>query len=274
MGSFFFDRLQYVYMNKAEQFFHDIASKCIEHVEKSLENNTIAVHKHIAGDYATELDISVENLIVAELQTRFPDDEILAEEGYADTSIGEDRIWVIDPICGTTNLGRSINTYCTNIALVENRQIIAACVVDYSQNEYVWSVGSGVYIGEKDPISIKHRDNARVIDVDYGAVMKASEAIKQQYGAVVTDITREQAWMVSSMNSSLSFAYVCMRKIDAAMCVSYNPWDAFASVFLVQQMGGIVTDYDGNDWTVDSRSFVMAMDAAVHERIMSAIKSS
>lgn len=257
-------------MHGEQIFFKDVAQKIISHTSEFVESNSIKTHKVVKGDYATELDISTENLIVAEIRRRFPHDDILAEEGSSDTSISDNRIWVIDPICGTTNLGRNINAYCTNIALLINREIVASCVVDHSNKEYLWSVGEGVYVGEQK-LKISRRDHGRVIDVDFGAVMKARDDIKKWYGSLVSDLSMEEAWMLTSMNSSLSFAYVANRKIDGAICVRYNLWDVCASIFLIRQMGGRVTDFKGVEWTVDSDNLVISLDREVHERILQAI---
>lgn len=258
-------------MDEEKKLFNEIAKACIEHVEAAVSTNKVAVNKAVKGDYATEIDISVENLIVAELQKRFLNDAVLAEEGYSDTLVGENRIWVIDPICGTTNLGRGITAYCTNIALLENGEIIAACVVDYSAKECLWSTGNGVYLEDKK-VAYERRDIGRVIDVDYAAVGKASIDTKDWYGRVVTNLSHEEGWTITSMNTSLSFAYVASRKIDAVVNVSFHLWDVCASVFLVRQMGGRVTDFEDKDWTIKARNLVMSLDQEVHARVIQAIK--
>lgn len=257
-------------MEQEKTFLQYIAKQVVEHVQTQLATNLIKVHKAVKGDYATDIDISTENLIIAEIQKRFPGDKILAEEGYSESQIGKERIWVIDPICGTTNLGRNINAYCTNIALLIDGKIVASCVVDHSYKEYLWSVGEGVYVGDQK-LEAARRDHGRVIDVDFGAVMKAQPHIKKWYGNVVSDLTTEEAWMLTSMNSSLSFAYVANRKIDGAICVRYNLWDVCASIFLIRQMGGRVSDFKGTEWIIDSENLVMSLDPEVHERILEAI---
>lgn len=106
-------------------FFHSIAQRVIGLVQSRGKEMTVATSKGV-GDYATKVDIDVENLIVSELRKLFPDDQILAEEGYSGTAITDGRMWLIDPICGTSNLGKGINNFCTNIALVNTNQVIAA----------------------------------------------------------------------------------------------------------------------------------------------------
>ena len=88
------------------QFFHDINVAVRNLVQSFGGKAEIAQHKYIVGDYATEIDIAVEEVIIAEIQKRFPGDAILAEETHSDVTITDGRIWIIDTICGTANLGR------------------------------------------------------------------------------------------------------------------------------------------------------------------------
>ena len=123
-------------------FFHFISDKIHNLVSNPNNNIEIAQSKGI-GDFATQLDIDVENIIVEEIKKRFPKDQILAEEIHTNTVISNGKIWIIDPICGTNNLARGIKNFCTNIALANNNVLIASCVIDHSQNDYFWSIGEG-----------------------------------------------------------------------------------------------------------------------------------
>src|SRR5260221_11291128 len=140
----------------------------------------IARHKR-EGDFATQVDIDVENLIVNEIKKRFPKDQILAEENNTNTVIPKGRIWIIDPICGTNNLARGIKNFCTNVALADNYHIIASCVIDHSQNDYFWSVGEGkVYVNDTLFQQIEERFDV-VIDVDFGSVASIDKAQKERH---------------------------------------------------------------------------------------------
>jgi len=59
-----------------------------------------------AGGPADQLkaagDRTSHELIIAELQRRFPDDAVLSEEAADDpVRLGRDRVWIIDPLDGT-----------------------------------------------------------------------------------------------------------------------------------------------------------------------------
>ncbi len=262
-------------MDKEKAFFQEIAPKVRELVLSFRGKAAISVQK-TSMDYATEVDIAVENLIVAEIQARFPGDEILAEEGHSDTPIPKGRIWIIDPICGTSNIGRGLTCFCTNIALADNGILIASCVVDHTQQDYFWSVGGEkVYINDQLFIRPKGVEGLGIeIDVDMGSVKNVGAEELERYSAFLHKIMIDTDIMPISLNSSLGFAYSAVGKLDGFINIYNHPWDICASAFLLQQTGGVITDLEGKPWEIESKGAIGARNAAVHNQILRAYSGS
>ncbi|GEM_PF-707090 len=258
------------------QFFHDIAVMVRQLVTSYDGRASVAKHKDIVGDYATEVDIAVENLIVTEINKRFPGDAILAEEGYSDVAIPDGRIWIIDPICGTSNLGRGLKSFCTNIALANHKELIAACVIDHSQDDYFWSVGNHEFYVKNEHFQHQETDDRLgiMIDLDFGALSKVPDDQKKKFCDALLRLTLEPDYSLQSPNSSLGFAYTAVGKIDGFLTVFNHPWDICAASFLLQQSGGIITDIEGNPWDVSSVGAIGAWDTDVHAKLVAAYTAS
>src|SRR5260370_7836596 len=70
----------------------------------------------------------------------------LGEEGKGDVTRQCRRIWLVDPICGTTNYAANIPLFATNIALVEDGDVVASAVADGGTGElYVAESGRGAW---------------------------------------------------------------------------------------------------------------------------------
>lgn len=258
------------------EFFHSIAAKVRSLVIDMGRTAGVAQQKARIGDYATHIDIAVEQLIVKELAKQFPEDAVLAEEGHFNTAIGNERIWIIDPICGTTNLARGIMNYCTNIALSKNKELVASCVIDHSQNDYVWSAeGQPVYINNR-PLQVPERPEnfGIVVDVNCGSVPYLTTPVVEKYSAMLNQLLQNPGWLLSSMNTSLSFMYVATGKIDGVIAVFDNPWDICAASFLIQQAGGVITDLKGQAWSVDSTGFIAAGNKTIHNKLLDAVTAN
>jgi myo-inositol-1(or 4)-monophosphatase len=257
--------------NEAD-FFHYIAAEVRKLVNSYEGKASVARYKDTVGDYATEVDIAVENLIVAEIQKRFPGDMVLAEEGHSDVVVHDSRIWIVDPICGTTNLGRGLKTFCTNIALANNNKLIASCVIDHSQNDYFWSVGSSeVYVnGNRFERAEAPVNFGIVIDVDFAALGNVAEDKKKKHIIAVFNLLLEPGYTVQSPSSSLGFAYTAVGKIDGFINPYNHPWDICAASFLITQAGGVITELDGSPWRISSVGAIGATSSTIHGKLLAA----
>lgn len=63
-------------LQQKKEFFHFISNAVRDLVSKPNKNTAIAQHKR-EGDFSTQVDINVENLIAKEIKKRFPQDHIL-----------------------------------------------------------------------------------------------------------------------------------------------------------------------------------------------------
>lgn len=255
-------------LKRETDFFHDIVPQVIKLVINS-DNASITQDKGM-GDYATDVDIAVEDLIVAEIQKRFPDDLILAEEGSSGVKIPKGRAWIIDPICGTTNLAKGLSNYCTNIALAQNSELVASCVIDYSQNNYFWSTGeSKVYVNDK-LYKPAQEDFGVKIDIDLGAIRNVDSVQQQKHLRGLSKILEKTNYDVISLNTSLGFAYTAVGKVDGFINVQNNPWDIAAASFLIQQSAdGVISDIEGRPWTLSSVGAIGARNQTIHEELLS-----
>ena len=255
-------------LQKEAAFFKLIADSVINYVRNYDKLMTITEDKGV-GDYATQIDVDVEKLIVTEIQKQFVGDVILAEEGFADISFTNDRMWIIDPICGTNNLGKGINNYCTNLALAINGQIVAACVIDHSQGEYFWSIGDMTVYTSDQPSQPPEPRFGTKIDVDFGSLRSVDIALRQKHSNFIFKLLNETPHDMISLNTSLSFAYTAAGKTDGFINMFNHPWDIAAAAFLIQQSGGVISALDGTPWTLSTIGAIGARSPAVHEQLYS-----
>jgi len=61
-------------------------------------------------DLVTEVDKAVEAFITQQIHNAYPDHKFIGEESYEGQQITDDPTWIVDPIDGTTNFVRSMDT--------------------------------------------------------------------------------------------------------------------------------------------------------------------
>lgn len=260
--------------SKEEAFFHSIAHTILTFVKENRKKARVEQYKTEGSElnFVTQIDIECENLIVAEITTRFPQDKIIAEENFSDQKVSDEgRFWAIDPICGTGNLAKGLTIFSTNIALIEKKVLIASCVLDHSTGEYIWSTGNNVlFVGEKK-YTPKEAKTGVTVEVDLGCLYACNKDEKKQHAEFISRIIQETNYQTISLNTSLSFAYVAIGKLSAFVSPNNRIWDIAAANFLIQQAGGVVTNLEGKPWTIYDPNCIAARTQEIHDRLMSLI---
>lgn len=259
-------------LTREQLFFHQI-SPIILDFTKTASKKIATVKKNIPGkgvEFATAADIGVEEIIIKEITSRFPRDRIVAEETAPDVLPGlKGRCWIIDPICGTNNFSRGSNLYATNIALAENGELIAACVINHNERNYIWSTGGRlVYVGKEQLRTSQIQQSTYIIEFDFPTAITAPEKEKTKFTKFIKSILNEKKYYIASYATSLAFTYTALGKIDAYIVPKTRIWDIAAPNFLVMQSGGVVSELDGKPWTIQSNNLLGARDRQLHDKLL------
>lgn len=83
--------------------------------------------KTSVSDVVTEADHAAEAWIFAQLAEHRPDDGVLGEEGAASAGTSG-RTWVIDPVDGTYNFSRGLDSWCSALALTDGDDLVLGAV--------------------------------------------------------------------------------------------------------------------------------------------------
>ena len=114
-----------------------------------LKNREAATHITVKGasDYVTEVDKSVQSFIQKALQERYPEVQFLGEEKNNDEIDFSGRVWVLDPVDGTTNLINDYKRSSISLALMENgRTILGIVYKPYTEEMFYAEKGKGAFL--------------------------------------------------------------------------------------------------------------------------------
>lgn len=189
----------------------------------------------------TEIDKGSEKLIISRIRERYPDHSILGEEGGASAGSSEYR-WIIDPLDGTTNFTHGLPLYSVTIGVEYRGEIIAGVVYDPNQDEmFSAEKGSGAFLNGKR-ISVTKTTTL----IEALLVTGFPYNVKENPGNVVQHFVEflPLAQGVRRLGSAaLDLAYVAAGRFDGYWEIYLHPWDKAGGILLVQEAGGIVTDF-------------------------------
>lgn len=103
-----------------------------------------------ATDFATDVDLEAEGVIVGVLRAARPADTITGEESGVSGTLDPRRQWLVDPLCGTLNFAAQTPMFAVNVALLSGADALAAACADPLANEIFWTDGGTAYLRVRD----------------------------------------------------------------------------------------------------------------------------
>jgi len=191
------------------------------------------------------VDRMAEKHLVDGLGRLLPGSVFLTEEETIVTQNGTYQ-WIIDPLDGTTNFLHQLPGFAVSVALQYRQQTVLGVVYEVTRKEcfYAWREGGAFLNGEKIQVSPKTGLNKALIatgfpDQDCGKIKKYLEA----YQYFLQNTMGLRRFGVASVD----MVYTACGRFDAYFQYGLHPWDVAAGALIVQEAGGVVSDFQGGE---------------------------
>nr|MBF0683890.1 inositol monophosphatase [Pseudomonas sp.] len=211
--------------------------------------DVISVSEKDAKDYVTEIDRAAEQLIVTALRKAYPNHGILGEEGGLSEGSGEgaDYLWIIDPLDGTTNFVRGVPHYAVSIACKYRGRLEHAVVLDpVRQEEFTASRGRGAALNGRR-LRVGSRKSLEGALLGTGFPFRDGQMDNlEAYLGMFRNLVGQTAGIRRAGAASLDLAYVAAGRYDAFWEFGLSEWDMAAGALLIQEAGGLVSDFTGD----------------------------
>jgi myo-inositol-1(or 4)-monophosphatase len=194
------------------------------------------------SDFVSEVDRLAEEEIISVLQRAYPGHAIIAEEsGVHGQSEYE---WIIDPLDGTTNFLHGFPQYAVSIGLRRKGILEHGVVFDPLRNEiFAASRGEGAQLnGRRIRVStVRKLDDALLATGFPFRHLDSLEVFLDTLRAVLP----RTSGVRRAGSAALDLAYVAAGRCDGFWEIGLNSWDMAAGALLIQEAGGLVTDFAG-----------------------------
>ena len=245
-------------MDRMEQMLA-FARNCAKEAGKIQLSYFRGNHLHIETkfnmhDVVTVADKESERYIIGEIKRTYPEHAILGEESGMHAGDSE-YCWVIDPLDGTSNYIHDMAPYSVSIALRDREELLLGVVYEVCRNEcfYAWKGGKAFMNGEEIHVSnVEDIKDAFVItELPYNHLQYKQTAlhlIDQLYGVV--------GGIRMNGSAAAAICYVAIGRFDAWMEAFLGKWDYSAAALIVQEAGGKVTDFYGEDHFIEGHHII------------------
>lgn len=231
------------YIKIAEQAAREAGNIHLEYLGKVKE-----IEFKAKNSLVTEVDMLSEELIIAILKESFPTHDIFAEESGRHTS-GSEFLWLIDPLDGTTNYAHAYPFFSVSIALEVNGVIEVGLVYDPVKDEmFKAERGKGSFLNGS-PIGVSKAARVDESHLCTGFVHEDEQMVEDNLRHFANFIRRARA-VRRDGSAALDLCYTACGRFDGFWELGLNPWDTAAGVLIVEEAGGRVTGFSGNEYSI------------------------
>jgi len=217
-----------------------------------------------AIDLVTEADVASEKLIIERIKSHYPRHAILAEESGGAEGASEDSEWkwIIDPLDGTTNYAHGYPCFCVSIALAREGVIEVAAIYDPTRDEmFAAERGQGATLnGRRMRVSDVEDLNAAMLCTGFPYNVRERPNFEREFAK----FTMAAQAVRRDGSAAIDLAYVACGRFDGFWEDGLNPWDVAAGVLLINEAGGLVTDFRGGTLNIYTPK-VLASNGLIHE---------
>ncbi|NRA36773.1 MAG: hypothetical protein HRU15_01420 [Planctomycetes bacterium] len=222
------------------------------------------------GTPVSEADTLANDIIVTALQASFPEDSILSEEITDDLSrLHARRVWIIDPIDGTSAFLEGRDEWAVQVALaIDNQLTIAALYLPAKNRFYLGTVGHQVDLYDNNG----NKQLCHIAEDPQNCILLSRSKRNQQAMIKIEQELQEYSFLtISSIGA----------KVDALIqglgCFHLNPaeiyeWDYAAPAAILLAAGGSCSDRLNNKLPINSKDKIcqglVFSYNAYHEKIL------
>jgi myo-inositol-1(or 4)-monophosphatase len=220
----------------------------------------------------TAADLASEKAVIGIIRKAFPEDGFLAEESAAEETPNR-RLWIIDPLDGTTNYAHGFPAAAVSIAFSENGIIKAGGVCDPFRAElFLARKGGGAFINGRRLRVSKTPSLSRSLLVTGFAYDRAERA--EFYCGFFAEFMKISHDVRRMGSASLDLCWLAAGRTDGYWEFGLKPWDVAAGKLIAEEAGGRVSDFSGRPWKVDSAmgSQTLATNGSVHAQMLKIIR--
>lgn len=243
--------------------------------------------EHYATDFETHQKLGADNryepvtiadreasrIIVDGLEAAFPDDGILSEEEVdrPEIRLSKRRVWIIDPIDGTSGFVKKDGDFGVQIGLAENGVPVLGIVFLPFHDSMSYAVkGGGSYtsIGSGEPVRMSTSDrtdlSSMTIAVSRNHLSPRMKRIVEYFG--FPSVVRRGS---VGLKAGLIASQICDIYLHPSPRTKI--WDTCAPQIILEEAGGTLTDLFGGSLRYDQAQLqnlngILATNGSVHDQ--------
>ena len=207
------------------------------------------------ADFVSEADRRAEEILRRELGKARPEFAMLLEESGAIGDPDSDNRWIVDPLDGTTNFLHGFPQFAVSIGMRHKGRLEHGVVYDPLRQEiFSASRGAGATLNDQR-LRVTNRKTLEGSLLGTGFPFKSQQHL-EVYLEMFRALFPQTAGIRRAGSAALDLAYVAAGRLDGFWEIGLSIWDMAAGVLLIQEAGGLCSDFSGGHDHLESGNIV------------------
>ncbi len=221
-------------------------------------------------DLVTEFDRKAQETIVNIIREKYPTHGILAEEDLS-IDLDAEYVWVIDPIDGTTNYAHHSPIFSVSIGLLHQNDPIVGVVYAPAMSEmFVAAKGQGATLNDM-PIQVSNI--GKISQSVLGTGFYYDDQIIKKNLVYFGSLIHQSRAIRRLGSAALDMCWVAMGRFDSYWEMGLNAWDVTAGRIIISEAGGLVSDFEGGKYELDTHN-LLCSNGLIHDEMMAALREA
>jgi myo-inositol-1(or 4)-monophosphatase len=225
----------------------------------------IEVRSKARNEFVTQVDHAAEAAIIDSIRERYPHHGFLAEE--SGTHPGDEFVWIVDPLDGTTNFVHGFPVFSVSIALRVRDQLEVGVVYDPCRQELFTAMRGGGAQVDGRRIRVSSWPGLEGSLIGTGFPYRSNVEWLPKYMRMLQDVMEHSAGVRRPGSAALDLCYVAAGRLDGFWEFGLNIWDIAAGTLMIREAGGMVASLTPGKDPLDTGN-VVAGSPKVHEALL------
>jgi myo-inositol-1(or 4)-monophosphatase len=240
---------------------------------RQLEDKQIQEKGH--GDLVTAADLAAEETIARFLLSEMPEAALVSEEGTEHRAAGP--VWYVDPLDGTTNFVQQFPVFAVSIGLADSadrREARLRCGVVFnpvSGDIFYGARGQGSFLGGRR-LRVSGKEELGDAVIATGFPRRYHEELPA-YLREFDAIFRRSRAIRRAGSAALDLCWTAQAIFDGFWEHRLSPWDIAAGALIVEEAGGLCTDFSGHRTFLESGN-ILGAPPAIHRQLLAILQET
>lgn len=231
---------------------------------KNFRKNLKVIRKS-PKDFVSNVDLECQNLSYELLRKDFQY-KMLSEEKKTQDEIGTELFWIIDPVDGTHNYISGLPNFGVSIALATKKEFLLGVIyLPYFDEMYYAVKNQGAFMND-EKIQVSKNNDLEKSMITFDNQFYLNKKSFDVYKKIV-----DSCFTTRILGSAVyDFCLIASGKVDARVWNNTKVFDFAAGLTIVNEAGGKLTDFNGNEITLNSHD-ILASNSFVHQELLTVI---